>query len=155
MATRKSTPRLSSLGRKVLPGSEKAPFSEAAAEKPAPHANRITVSVLVRRKQPLKPDNRQGTVRLTRAQYRKNHSADPAAVKLVRAFANRTHPNVLAACALLCQFRIVKVERRARIREDPSRLFFRRFADDPHLDDRVQSDHVLVQPLNSQRIIHV
>jgi kumamolisin len=92
MATKKSTshlstPRLSTLSRAVLPGSEKAPFVTPVGEKPAPLTKRFTVSVLVKRKQPLKVANRLGKDRLTHAQYRQTHCADPTAVKLVRAFA--------------------------------------------------------------------
>jgi len=89
MATKKSTPRPSTLHRAVLPGSEKAPFNKAAAaaEKPAAQAKRITVSVLVKRKKPLKAAHCNGKERLTHAEYRQTHSADPTAVKLVRAFA--------------------------------------------------------------------
>jgi len=86
-ASRLSTPRFSTLSRAVLPGSEKAPFVQAAGEKPASLTGHFTVSVLVKRKQPLKVANRLGKDRLTRAQYRQLHGADPAAVKLVRAFA--------------------------------------------------------------------
>jgi kumamolisin len=84
---KKSTPHLLTSPRIVLPGSEKAPFVQAVGEKPAPSGARITVSVLVRRKSPLKATNRTGKERLTHAQYRQRHGADPAAVKLVRAFA--------------------------------------------------------------------
>jgi kumamolisin len=88
MATKKkSTPHLSASPRTVLPGSEKASFVPTASEKPAPAGTRITVSVVVKRKSPLKAANRTGKERLTHAQYRKNHGADPDAVKLVRAFA--------------------------------------------------------------------
>jgi kumamolisin len=92
MATKKSTPnlstpRLSTLSRAVLPGSEKAPFVKSVSEKPASLTKRFTVSVLVKRRQPLKVANRLGKTRLTHAQYRQSHGADPAAVKLVRAFA--------------------------------------------------------------------
>lgn len=82
-----STARPSTLSRAVLPGSEKAPFTRALTEKPAPLSKRITVSVLVKRRQPLKAASRLGKDRLTRAQYRQSHSADPAAVQLVRSFA--------------------------------------------------------------------
>jgi kumamolisin len=85
--TKKTTPNLIASPRAVLPGSEKAPFVQAAGEKPAPPSNKITVSVVVRRKAPLKTANRIGKERLTHAQYRQSHAADPAAVKLVRAFA--------------------------------------------------------------------
>jgi kumamolisin len=96
---------LSTSPRTVLPGSEKAPFVRPAVEtprpggptgvrgpgpateKPAPAGTKITVSVIVRRKAPLKIANRTGKDRLTHAQYRQGHGADPEAVKLVRAFA--------------------------------------------------------------------
>src|SRR5260370_434442 len=87
MAPKNSTPHLSTLSRTVLPGSEKAPLLTAAGEKPAPHNNRLDVTVIVRRKKPLKNNHVLGKERLTRAQFRANHAADPAAVKLVRAFA--------------------------------------------------------------------
>jgi len=84
---KKSTPHLSASPRTVLPGSEKAPFVQTAAEKPAPSGTKITISVVVKRKNPLKAANRTGKERLTHAQYRQRHGADPDAVKLVRAFA--------------------------------------------------------------------
>ncbi|HTC74541.1 MAG TPA: protease pro-enzyme activation domain-containing protein, partial [Edaphobacter sp.] len=84
---KKSTPNLIASPRAVLPGSEKAPFVQAAGETPAPPSTKITVSVVVRRKAPLKTANRIGKERLTHAQYRQSHAADPTAVKLVRAFA--------------------------------------------------------------------
>jgi kumamolisin len=84
---KKATPHLSTSPRAVLPGSEKAPFIQAAGETPAPAGAKITVSVVVRRKAPLKVTNRTGKQRLTHAQYRQSHAADPTAVKLVRAFA--------------------------------------------------------------------
>jgi kumamolisin len=86
-AQKKSTPHISTSPRIVLPGSEKAPLVHAVGEKPAPSGTKITVSVLVRRKKPLKAANRTGHERLTHAQYRQSHGADPAAVKLVRSFA--------------------------------------------------------------------
>jgi kumamolisin len=58
----------------------------ATGEKPARPASVITVSVVVRRKSPLNT-KRLGKERLTRAQYRQQHAADPAAIKLVRTFA--------------------------------------------------------------------
>ena len=85
-ASKKSTsPKAST--RIVLPGSAKAPFVATPAEKPAPSGGKLTVSVVVRRKVPLKTANRTGKERLTHAQYRLRHGADPVAVKLVRAFA--------------------------------------------------------------------
>jgi kumamolisin len=86
-STKKLTTHLSASPRTVLPGSEKAPFVLAAGETPAPAGTKITVSVVVRRKAPLKTTNRNGKERLTHAQYRQSHAADPEAVRLVRAFA--------------------------------------------------------------------
>jgi kumamolisin len=87
-----TTPNLIASPRAVLPGSEKTPFVpsaavQAAGETPAPAGAKITVSVVVWRKAPLKVANRTGKERLTHAQYRQLHGADPTAVKLVRAFA--------------------------------------------------------------------
>ncbi len=86
MAPKKSALRLSSQQRVVLPGSEKSPLPTATGQKPASPTSVITVSVIVKRKSPLNT-SRLGKERLTRAQYRQKHSADPAAIKLVRAFA--------------------------------------------------------------------
>ena len=87
MAPKKTTPRFAAQSRTVLPGSEKAPIANATGEKPASPAAKVTVSVVVRRKKPLKAAHTTGKLRLTRAQYRASHAADPAAVKLVRTFA--------------------------------------------------------------------
>jgi kumamolisin len=87
MAPKKSTPHFATQSRTVLPGSEKKPLARATDENPAPPANRFTVSLLIKRKKPLKAAQRIGKERLTRAQFRANHAADPAVVKLVRAFA--------------------------------------------------------------------
>jgi kumamolisin len=80
-----------------LPGSEKEPIASSATEPlvavagqagPSAAKGRVTVSVLVRRKQPIdtaglgKPGSR-----LTRAEYSKRHGPDPASLKLVKAFA--------------------------------------------------------------------
>ncbi len=92
MAPKKSTSPLPTIGRTVLPGSEKAPLVKPTAEKPAPHAKRIIVSVVVRRKNPL--DIKFGKQRLTHAQYRKTHGADPESVTLVRKFARQFHLKV-------------------------------------------------------------
>jgi kumamolisin len=86
MPAKKSAARFSSQQRVVLPGSEKAPLSAATGETPVRPASVITVSVIVKRKSPLNP-SRLGKDRLTRAQYRQKHAADPAAIKMVRAFA--------------------------------------------------------------------
>src|SRR5271163_2996714 len=86
MALKTSSSRFSSQQRVVLAGSEKAALSAATAEKPARPSSVLTVSVIVRRKNPLNT-KRLGQDRLTRAQYRQQHGADPAAITLVRAFA--------------------------------------------------------------------
>jgi kumamolisin len=87
MAPKKIASHFSTQNRIVLPGSEKAPRPPATGEKPCSPSSKITVSVLIRRKRPLKAANCLGRERLTRAQYRQLHAADPAAVKLIRAFA--------------------------------------------------------------------
>ena len=87
MASKKSVPHFATQSRTVLSGSEKAPLADAGSEKPAPLAARITVSVIVRRKTPLKAAHITGEQRLTRAQFNNSHAADPAAVKLVGRFA--------------------------------------------------------------------
>jgi kumamolisin len=73
--------------RSVLPGSEKAALMHPAAEKPAKVGAKVIVSVIVKRKNPLTNSHTSGKVRLTHAQYKQSHGADPDAVKLVRAFA--------------------------------------------------------------------
>jgi kumamolisin len=87
MATAKSMPHFATQSRSVLSGSEKAPLAEASGETTAPSGARFTVSVIVRRKAPLSAAHVRGDQRLTRAQFNANHAADPAAVKLVKAFA--------------------------------------------------------------------
>src|ERR1700721_1217859 len=87
MAPKKSASYSSSQQRVVLPGSEKAPLAAATSEQGAPPKGSVTVSVIVKRKSPLNTKS-LGKARLTRAQYRQSHAADPAAIKLVRAFAN-------------------------------------------------------------------
>jgi kumamolisin len=69
MAPKKSALRFASQERVVLPGSEKAPLSSAADEKPARSSSVITVSVIVKRKTPLNL-KRLGKDRLTRTEYR-------------------------------------------------------------------------------------
>ena len=113
MATKKnSTPHIASSPRTILPGSERESFrpsaAEPAIEKPAPSGTKITVSVIVRRKTPLKVANRLGKQRLTRAQYRQSHSADPVAVKLVRSFAKEFSLTIVPA-ALSLERRTIKL----------------------------------------------
>jgi len=84
-------PRFAEQARTVLAGSEKAAVVEAVHVKATPPKTKITVSVIVKRKEPLKVKKRNGRasepVRVTRAHYLTHHSADPAAIKLVKAFA--------------------------------------------------------------------
>ena len=78
--------------RVILPGTALPPTAPATADSAAsapPRSKKLTVSVIVKRKTPLTPANRLGTQRLTRAQFRQQHGADPAAVKLVQSFARQ------------------------------------------------------------------
>ena len=86
MAT-KSVPHFATQSRTILSGSEKAPLAQVSGEQPAPSGARMTVSVIVRRKTPLSAAHSRGERRLTRAEFNANHAADPAAIKLVKAFA--------------------------------------------------------------------
>jgi kumamolisin len=86
MAPRKSIARFVTQPRTLLPGSER-PAVAPSEQKPAPPGTRITVSVIVRRKEPLSAAHRTGKQRLTRAQFRASHGPDPEAVRLVRTFA--------------------------------------------------------------------
>lgn len=85
MAPKKPIPHFATQSRTVLSGSEKSAF--AGPEAPAALGERLTVSVIVRRKAPLDPAHTTGRQRLTRAQFNASHAADPAAVKLVQRFA--------------------------------------------------------------------
>lgn len=87
MAPRKSLPYFSEQPRVLLPGSEKSPVAPTAAETPASPGSRVTISVVVKRKTPLKATHATGRKRLTHAEFRASHAADPTAVRLVRAFA--------------------------------------------------------------------
>jgi len=78
--------RFASQKRIVLPGSEKASLTTTSGEKAARPGSTVTVTVIVRRKNRLRT-GRLGPERLTRTQYRTQHAADPAAVRLVTAFA--------------------------------------------------------------------
>ncbi len=84
MASSKGKRNETARPRFTLPGSEKAPFGPAPSGKAS--TGRITITVLVRPRTLI--DTRTlGTVRLTRAQYARQHGADPVALKAVRAFA--------------------------------------------------------------------
>jgi len=69
--------------RQLLAGSEKAPF-HIPAEKAA--TGKLTVSVILRRKNPLDP-RRLGKDRVTRAEYAREYAADSADLKQIHAFA--------------------------------------------------------------------
>jgi kumamolisin len=87
MTPKKSVPRFAAQSRILLPGSEKAPIAESVHTKSVSPSTKLTVSVIVRRKQPLKAANCLGKERITRAEYKQRHAADPVAIKLVQAFA--------------------------------------------------------------------
>jgi kumamolisin len=75
----------------VLPGSEKSAVPTEAPPKPTHSRAKITVSLIVKRKEALKINRRggrqAGPVRVSRAEYKKHHAADPADLNLIRAFA--------------------------------------------------------------------
>jgi kumamolisin len=85
------SPRFAEQPRAILPGSEPAPAPTTAEPKPTSPRSKLTVSVILKRKEPLKINRRagrtSGPVRVTRAEYKKHHAADPADVALLRAFA--------------------------------------------------------------------
>jgi kumamolisin len=84
--------------RLVLPGSEKAPAAEAVHVKPTNPRSKVTVSVIVPRKEPLKINRRggraAGPVRMSRAEYGRHHNANPDSLKAVKAFAREFHLKV-------------------------------------------------------------
>jgi kumamolisin len=87
MAPQKKSAKLKSSfaseDRNLLDGSEKAAF-HTPADKPA--TGKLTVSVVVRRKNPLDA-TRLGRDRVTRAEYKQKYAADPADLKQIHAFA--------------------------------------------------------------------
>ena len=85
--SRPAVSRPASQSRFILPGSEKPSLPEPSRQKPAPPSGRLTVSVVVRCKHPLKAANCLGKERLTRTRFRQLHGPDPNALKLLRAFA--------------------------------------------------------------------
>jgi kumamolisin len=87
MARQASVPHFATQSRTVLSGSEKQPVAQTSDERPAAAAERLTVSVIVRRKMPLSATHVVGKQRLTRSQFNADHGADPAAVQLVKRFA--------------------------------------------------------------------
>ena len=97
--------------RVVLPGSERLPLPpadlQASGTPPAPKRGSrgpLTVSVLVRRKQPINTadlSQSSGPARVSRAQFRALYSADPVAVKAVKTFARQFGLTVEATPAQL------------------------------------------------------
>jgi kumamolisin len=88
--------RFAAQRRVVLAGSEKKPYrgeaapaiaAATAAAKPAAKMGKIRVSVIVRPKAQVAMKRGRPQERLSRAAYASRHGADPASVKLVRAFA--------------------------------------------------------------------
>jgi kumamolisin len=92
--------RFADQARVVLPGSEKAPAPNAVPRKATPAKSQVTVSVIVKRKEPLKINGRggraSGPVRVSRPEFKKRHSADPDAIKKVKAFAREFNLKVVA-----------------------------------------------------------
>ncbi len=84
--------------RVPLPGSDRKPFSaegnlrlpfatpEKTSVQVTPSGEHVTVSVLVRRKNPIDPES-LGATRLTHEEFEAQHGADPASVELLQAFA--------------------------------------------------------------------
>ena len=88
------SPRLAEHPRSVLPGSEKAPVADAPDQRAASQSAKITVSVIIRRKQPL-DTKKLGKYRVSRAEFMKLHGADPDAIKLVKQFAKEFNLEVV------------------------------------------------------------
>jgi kumamolisin len=88
---RSKTPHFAEQARVVLKGSEKAAAENAVHVKATPSKSKVTVSVIVKRKEELKINKRagraNGPVRVSRAEYKKHHAADPDAIAMVKAFA--------------------------------------------------------------------
>ena len=85
------TPRFREQARVILAGSEKAAATNALLLKGTPAKAKITVSLVVRRKEPLKISKRSGRaagpVRVSRAEYKKHHSAALVDLQMVKSFA--------------------------------------------------------------------
>jgi len=92
-------PKFAEQSRVVLKGSEKAAAENAVHVKATPAKAKVTVSVIVKRKEPLKINKRggraNGPVRVSRAEYKKHHTADPDALKQVKAFAKEFNLKVV------------------------------------------------------------
>ena len=86
--------------RLVLHGSEKSPAPNAVYFKATPAKSMVTVSVIVKRKEPLELNRRggraNGPVRISRAEFQKRNGGDPEAIKQVKAFAREFNLRVEA-----------------------------------------------------------
>ena len=93
-------PRFAEQARVVLPGSEKAAAPNAVRLKATPARSLVTVSVIVKRKEPLKINRRggraSGPVRVSRTEFKRRHSGDPDAIKKVKAFAREFNLKAVA-----------------------------------------------------------
>jgi kumamolisin len=93
-------PRFAEQVRVVLPGSEKAAAPNAVRLKATPPKSLVTVSVIVKRKEPLKINRRggraSGPVRVSRTEYKRRHGGDPDAIKQVKAFAREFNLKAVA-----------------------------------------------------------
>ena len=93
-------PRFDEQERQVLPGSEKSPAPNAVHVKATPAKSMVTVSVIVKRKEPLELNRRggraNGPVRVSRTEFQKRHGGDPEAIKQVKAFAREFNLRVEA-----------------------------------------------------------
>ncbi|MFY9855400.1 MAG: S53 family peptidase [Terracidiphilus sp.] len=85
------SPGFSGEKRVVLAGSEKEAAPNSVHVKATPPKSKVTVSVIVKRKEPLKINQRggraNGPARVSPAWFKKHHSADPSAIKQIKAFA--------------------------------------------------------------------
>ena len=92
-------PKFAEQSRVVLKGSEKTAAENAVHVKATPAKAKVTVSMIVKRKEPLKINKRggraNGPVRVSRAEYKKHHTADPDALKQVKAFAKEFNLKVV------------------------------------------------------------
>jgi kumamolisin len=81
----RKSPHIADEPRIILPGSERPKLPSTAAPKTTPPKSRLTVSVILKRKRPLKITHRP--TRVSRADYKKLYAADPKSMQLVRNFA--------------------------------------------------------------------
>ena len=92
--------RFAAQSRVVLPGSEKSPARAAIGSRPTTPKSKITVSVIVKRKEPLEIDFRAGAasgpVRVARPEFKRRHAAAASAIKQVVAFAHEFNLKVEA-----------------------------------------------------------